>query len=77
MSIAYEDREAKEKWLLRPLRWASEACLFGALVTGFMWYDGAVSIETIAVIATGALFVTFGLIFWSTIRITKAARGRY
>lgn len=78
MSVsAIETRETKLKRLLRPLDSAGQVCLFGTLMTGFMWFDGDVSAETIAIVATATLFVTFALIFWSSVRITRAARGQY
>ena len=78
MSIsAFETRETKLKWLMQPLQSAIMVCFWGALVAGFMWFDENVSTETIAIVATAALFVTFGLVFWSSIRIARAARGRY
>ena len=78
MSVsAFETRETKLKWLLQPLQWASTICFWGALMAGFMWFDGNVSTETIAIVASASLFVTFGLIFWSSIRIARAARGQY
>lgn len=77
MSVsAIETRETKLTWLLSPLGSAGKVCLFGALVTGFMWFDENVTTETIAIVATATLFVTFGLIFWSSIRIARAARGQ-
>lgn len=78
MSVsAIETREAKIELLLRPLKWAGHICWFGAMMALFMWFDRSISAETIAVVATAALCVTFGLVFWSLIRITKAARGQY
>lgn len=78
MSVsAIEMREAKIEWLLRPLKWAGHICWFGAIMVLFMWFDRSITAETIAIVATAALFVTFGLIFWSSIRIARAARGQY
>lgn len=77
MSVsAVETRETKLKWLLRPLEWAGHVCWFGAILSAFMWFDRTITAETIAVIATATLFITFGLIFWSSIRIARAARGQ-
>lgn len=78
MSVsAVETRETKLKWLLRPLDWAGLVCAWGALVSAFMWFDSDVSAETIAIVATAALFVTLGLLVWAGVRTTKAARGQY
>lgn len=77
MSVsAFETREAKLMWLLRPIEWASCVCFWGSLVSASMWFYGDISTETIATIATATLFVTLGLIFWSIVRVGKAARGR-
>jgi hypothetical protein len=75
--LAAETREDRLKWLLRPLNWASTVCCYGALMSGMMWFDSNVSVETIAIVATGALFITFGLLFWVTVRTTRSARGQY
>jgi hypothetical protein len=78
MSVsAVETREEKLNWLLRPLNWASTVCFYGAAMSGLMWFDGNVSTETIAIVATTALFVTLGLLLWSAVRTTRAARGQY
>lgn len=78
MSVsAVETRETKLKWLLRPLNQASIVCFWGAMMAGFMWFDSNVSTETIAIVATAALFVTLGLLVWAGVRTTKAARGQY
>lgn len=78
MSISViETRETKLKWLLRPLNWASAVCFWGAMMAVFIWFDDNMNTETLAIVATAALFVTLGLLIWAGVRTTRAARGQY
>lgn len=70
-------REAKLKWLFRPLDWARAVCFWGVLVSAFAWFDGDVSSDTIAIFAISVLFITLGLLTWLGIKCQRAARGHY
>ena len=72
---AWQTREEKEKWLLRPVDWASCVAMFGGFMTLAMLYAG-VERPTVLCVAIGANIVTFVLLTWGIARIKNKARGR-
>jgi hypothetical protein len=79
MSIdAAETREAKEKWLLRPINWAGHVALYALVLMIGVWTDASAefwSPHAIAILATVSLVVIQGLIIWGIRRILGVTRG--
>ena len=75
--VDYETREEKEAWLMCPLNWAANVCGSGGGISALMWYNGDVSMGSIAVVSIGSLLIAFGLLIWGIVRIQNAARRRY
>jgi hypothetical protein len=77
MSIAYEDREAKEKWLLRPFEWAGHVGLYTSVALIGLWTEPrplSWFADFIAIGAFTSLIVIQGLIIWGIRRILSVAR---
>jgi hypothetical protein len=74
MSSTHEDREAKETWLIRPIRWAGETATIVGATCLLMMSDQSVSWDTIAIVATGGLIVAGALSLWGMRRILNVTR---
>lgn len=74
MSIAYEDRDAKEKWLLRPVEWAGETATITGAMCLLMMSDQNISWDTIAIVATGGLIISGAFSMWGIRRILGVTR---
>jgi hypothetical protein len=77
MSIAaHETREDREKWLLRPLNYASNVAFFSFVFGNVYYWFGLVEDRTLIIGLAVAFGVASGFLFWAVQRITNAARGR-
>jgi hypothetical protein len=77
MSIEHEDREAKEKWLLRPFNWAGHVALYTLVMMMGVWTDASGELWSpyfIAILATASAVIIQGLLIWGIRRILGVTR---
>lgn len=74
--VAAHSTREKEKWLVRPINWASNVAFFSFVFGAVYYWYGFFEDRTLIISLVIAMGIASVLLFWGYVRILNAARGR-